>query len=192
MSSSHEIERAERLLRERAQDAIFLDVDSDTASHDGQKSYFGGLPRMRQGIDWPLVLRREEDGAGQGPVVPTFLGQVDLGALPPVPQRGLLPPRGTLYFFCNTQFIDVGNPACKVLYDPQPCDDFTERQPPPTLMKIGGNRGDVPKLFAGDNPRVASFKPIRLRHGPSYPDYELLDSAWETKKAFERLWPFDY
>lgn len=192
MSSSHEIERAERLLRKRAEDAVFMDVASDASSPNGQKSYFGGLPRMRQGVDWPLLLRREEDGLGQGPIVPTFLGQVDLGALPPVPQRGLLPPRGTLYFFCNTQFIDVGDPACKVLYDPEPCDDFTERQPPPGLMKIGGNRGDAPKLPADADQKVASFRPIRFRHGSSYPHYELLDGAWETKKAFERLWPFDY
>jgi hypothetical protein len=147
---------------------------------------------MRQGADWPVVPRREEDGTGQAPIVPTFLGQVDLGALPPVPQRNLLPSRGTLYFFCNTQFFDLGDPACKVLYDPHPCDDFTEQQPPSGLMNIGGNHIDAPKLAAGGDPKVASFKPIRFRHGPSYPDYELLDGEWETKQAFERLCPFDY
>src|SRR5437773_1295896 len=57
-------------------------------------SFFGGVPLAPDDLDWPMIHNRE------GLLEPlTFMGQIDLGALPDGPVRSLLPAQGYLYFF---------------------------------------------------------------------------------------------
>ena len=105
---------------------------------DDSLSYFGGLPRLPPGLEWPTVQRREEDGDGDGPVYPTFLAQLDLASMPYWRGRELLPAFGTIYIFCNTQYVGVGDPLCKILYFKGSSRDLPERAPPQGLMRIGG------------------------------------------------------
>ncbi|PBC11632.1 DUF1963 domain-containing protein [Mesorhizobium sp. WSM3859] len=57
-------------------------------------SFFGSVPLAPDDLDWPMIHNRK------GLLEPlTFMGQVDLGALPDGPARSLLPAHGYLYFF---------------------------------------------------------------------------------------------
>jgi Domain of unknown function (DUF1963) len=126
------------LLAEKDESALILHRAPFPRPDDPALSYLGGLPRLPQGVRWPRVRRRDEDGEGSGDIAPTFVGQIDLADLPESCLRSGLPKRGTLYFFCNTQFVDVGDPSCKVIYHPESSGDFPECAPPADLMRLGG------------------------------------------------------
>ena len=57
-------------------------------------SFFGGVPLAPDDLDWPMIHNRK----GLLELL-TFMGQVNLGALPDGPARSLLPAHGYLYFF---------------------------------------------------------------------------------------------
>lgn len=99
-------------------------------------SYFGGAPRLPAELPWPTV-RRE----GGETVAMTFLCQIDLSALPSVPEGRALPERGLLYFFANTEFetlpLEIKDPSVCVLYA-DASRDTPLRAPPDNLMRLGG------------------------------------------------------
>ncbi len=188
------VEKAKRRLQRLAQAAVSIEPGVELGPNHGERSFFGGLPRLPPGIAWPEVRRRSEDGDGEGAIAPTFLCQVDLSALPPVPQRRLLPTRGTLYFFCNTQFVDVGDPECRVIFHPEPCDPFQDSPPPCNLMRLGGTIEPIMNEYADDDvrSRVERCRSMVFRHHRSYPNTHLVDGLDETQAAFDQLWPFNY
>jgi hypothetical protein len=118
---------------------------------DDSLSYLGGLPRLPPNLDWPMVQRREEDGQGDGPIYPNFIAQLDLESLPFWRGRDLLPTFGTIYIFCNTQFTEVGDPYCKILYFEGSSRDLPERTPPQGLMRIGGTYDKLFRSWLSDD-----------------------------------------
>jgi uncharacterized protein YwqG len=196
MVDEAEIERAIRSFSAKARDAVLLDCGEPLdPAQTSARSYFGGLPRLPATMEWPQVARREEDGEGEGPIAPTFLCQIDLAALPPVPQRHLLPPKGTVYFFCNTQFVSVGDPACRVLYHPGDSDGLDERQPPNNLMRMGGiyDARLLPQYGDDDvRAKVDVKREMKFRVGPSYPQAYQVGDTDAHELAYKRLAPFDH
>jgi Domain of unknown function (DUF1963) len=138
------------------------------------RSYFGGLPKLPPGFDWPRAEGVEED-----PVALTFIAQIDLTEVPNVERRRLLPKTGTLYFFCSSVFEGEGAPPCRVLYHAAKTDALPERAPPPDLMPLAGNGGDYQVKWLDPRSDFHSkvefkypisflpFRDIPAQHGPA-------------------------
>ncbi|MEZ5957268.1 MAG: DUF1963 domain-containing protein [Hyphomonadaceae bacterium] len=126
--------------------------------NDPSLSYFGGLPRLPPHLAWPSLARRAEDGAGEGPIAPTFIAQIDVSDLPLWIGRDEFPPAGTIYVFCNTQFVDVGDPGCVVLYHAGCSANFPECSPPDNLMRIGGDYDGIRKGWLTSREAGVDFK----------------------------------
>lgn len=126
--------------------------------NDPSLSYFGGLPRLPPHLAWPSLARRAEDGAGEGPIAPTFIAQIDLSNLPLWIGRDQFPLNGTIYIFCNTQFVDVGDPGCAVLYHDGSSESFAECLPPPNLMRVGGDYDGIRKGWLTSREAGVDFK----------------------------------
>lgn len=148
--------------------------------NDPSLSYFGGLPRLPPHLDWPSLPRRPEDGAGAGPIAPTFIAQIDVADLPLWIGRDHFPPSGTIYIFCNTQFVDVGDPGCVALYHDGTSADFEERSPPANLMRIGGDYDQIQRCWLSSRDAGVDFKyGMRFEVFPAaIPDDEEWEPDW--------------
>jgi uncharacterized protein YwqG len=114
--------------------AIFVAVDArplpDFTPYPS--SYFGGLPHMPEGLQWPMYQDREGWPAREQ----TFIAQIDLADLPVIAGSDL-PERGKLLFFSYTGFSGLPtdrNDWARIIYVP---DGETHlRQWPPTLWDM--------------------------------------------------------
>lgn len=176
---------------------------STPSPNDASTSYFGGLPRLPPEFAWPTVPRRQEDGDGDGPVVPTFIAQIDLSTLPFWRGRELFPDTGTIYVFCNTQFCDVGDPYCRILYYKGSSATLPERPPPPGLMRVGGTYDyHARSWLCDDDPLVGvdhkfglhfEWVPRKLpdhEHPPfDHPEWCVAHRLYSTHPLLMRSWP---
>src|SRR6185503_17271507 len=112
LSKSEDGEPREREFPDKRHTRLIIHRAPTSRPGDPSLNFFGGLPRLPPSLEWPNVPRREEDGEGDVRVVPNFIAQIDLSTLPSFNGRKLLPENGTIFFFCNTQFVDVGDPSC--------------------------------------------------------------------------------
>ncbi|MBL8544774.1 MAG: DUF1963 domain-containing protein [Hyphomonadaceae bacterium] len=141
--------------------------------NDPSLTYFGGLPRLPSHLDWPSLPRRPEDGDGEGPVALTFIAQIHVADLPLWIGREFFPLAGTIYIFCNTQFVDVGDPGCVVLYHNGSPSGFEERLPPSNLMRIGGDYDHIQRCWLSGRDAGVDFKyPIGFEVFPKAPTVE--------------------
>lgn len=115
----------------------------------------GGLPRMPEGMDWPVW-------EGHGPLA--FVAEVDCAALPGEQLDIPLPADGRLAFFYygdedDDALVDTSDPAtwagARVLHLPPESSDAPERSAPTGLTPY---------------PEV----PLTVRVGPSAPDFDSL------------------
>lgn len=96
----------------------------------GSNSFFGGLPRVRHALDWPL-------GHDGRPL--HFVAQIDLAQVPPATGREGLPTSGLLLVFLE---LDWGaQPSFRVLHDPAGTGPLHEIAPPQTLAPAYGSAG---------------------------------------------------
>lgn len=144
------------------------------------KSYLGGLPRMPTHYAWPFETPFDE------PRSLTFVAQIDLSDIPAFPERHLLPPAGTLYFFVSSDFDGVGDPPCQVLYFDGDARTLPVYPPPDNLMLLGGSLQYCSRFWLDPekDPRAkVEFKyPLSFVVTESYPEEEdprQLD-AWQT------------
>lgn len=94
-------DRAEQLLDRHQRTAILLrEPYPPPAPAEAGSSYFGGLPRLPEGFDWPYL---------DAEVPLHFLAQIDFSELP---GNDLLPDRGVLFFFAWTMTSRTGV-ACR-------------------------------------------------------------------------------
>jgi hypothetical protein len=114
-------------LKRASKHAILLDVSSRplAASTPDPSSYFGGLPYLPDGADWPSRV----DHRGEAGFL-TFIGQIDLSDLPAIPGSPL-PADGVLLFFVDTSWDE--RPAHKVIFVP-PGDRPAHARPAPKGM----------------------------------------------------------
>jgi uncharacterized protein YwqG len=124
-------------------------------------SFFGGLPRLPKGLDWPY-----SDLLGKHI---TFLAQIDLGSLPTFQWRSRLPEEGTLFFFVNTdlgEYQPEKETWARVLFSEKSCLDDDERQAPSDLMPIyGASNGHYVRWLTHDDLDSPSA-PRQLPHWP--------------------------
>jgi hypothetical protein len=153
-----------------------LPIPEDTPA----KSYLGGLPRMPAHFEWPVESFFDELRSL------TFVAQIDLSELPEFPERGLLPAKGTLYFFVSSDFDGVGEPPCKVLYFEGDATALPVFPPPDNLMLLAGNLYYCSRFWLDENrdPRAkVEFKyPLSFVITESFPEEEgarQLD-AWQA------------
>ena len=113
----------ERLIRANSRSAIMLDV-ADTQTG---KSKLGGLPDLAPGLEWPswkdLPL--------------AFIAQIDLAALPRLPETDCFPAEGVLYFFFDQEQSTWGSNrsdlgSWQVIYAPN-VSALAQASPPPGL-----------------------------------------------------------
>ena len=118
-------------------------------------SFLGGAPLGPDELDWPMIHNRE------GLVEPlTFMGQIDLGTVPPGPRRSILPEQGYLYFFAPMS----GN------FDAS-ANHFVVRFAPGKAKKTWGpqhNPGFLQPIDGASNARYR-FAWMNWRDKPSYP-----------------------
>ncbi len=120
-------------------------------------SFFGGVPLAPDGdgFDFPMIHNRE------GSLEPlTFMGQIDLSALPEGPGRGLLPKMGYLYFFAPmSRTFDAS------------AMHFCVRYVPRRVGKDWGPKGDLLALSSIDEPVELPhlFPWMNWRDKPHYP-----------------------
>ena len=84
-------------------------------------SAFGGLPHLPADVPWPLNRN--------GQPLP-FILELDLAALPHIPDLALLPSEGALYLFMEYD-LDEGELEVKLVYQPIELAKVPEREAPP-------------------------------------------------------------
>lgn len=129
-----------RLLNGTAAETLLLTRPWPPRGDARATSYFGGLPTLPERLAWP------EAEAGHLP----FVAQIDLGRLPEVPLRRLLPPRGALYFFWNPQedATALNGPWPNVLFAEEDPALLPVRAAPPRLMLPYGDDSSYVFRFA--------------------------------------------
>lgn len=154
-----------------ARDAVFFEPIFPQFYDVRPTSFFGGLPLLPPEMDWPVSnivvdinTRNESNSKRQiteilEPVAPTFLGQIDLRALPHEADTSPLPKEGTLYFFFDSATLDMDLPGTpgtggRVLYWPGDSSTFEERGEPALLRDCYGD---------------AAYYCFRWLNGPPYP-----------------------
>jgi uncharacterized protein YwqG len=151
-------------------------------------SYFGGLPRLPDGLNWPY-----SDYIGRHV---SFLAQIDLASLPAIQWRSRLPAQGTLFFFVNTAFDRYEPKKDKwghVLFAPQACIDLEERQAPSDLMPIHGDSiAYTVKWLAHDHrdspaaPRLFPCWPVEARIVRTFSTLAPNEEIREAREVEER------
>jgi hypothetical protein len=173
---------------ESASDDIVLVRTFPPVKSGRAPSYFGGLPRLPGGLDWPY-----SDYIGQHV---SFLAQIDLASLPAIQWRSRLPAQGTLFFFVNTAFDRYEPKKDKwghVLFAPHACFDLEERQAPSDLMPIhGGSIAYTVKWLAHDHrdspaaPRLFPRWPVDARILRTFSTQAPTEEIRRARKAEER------
>ena len=157
-------------------------------------SYFGGLPKLPNGVAWPEY---EQDGARQAM---TFLGQIDLSELPDA-GRNSFPEAGRLLFFAYSDFSMLMEPErkdwAKVIYLSAQDPEAQDHEAPDNLMQLGASYPN--QWFAGEDdgwiaeraarPRVARRYAMRFAAYVSYPDTDGMAPAagWDHGSLHEEL-----
>jgi uncharacterized protein YwqG len=146
-------------------------------------SQIGGFPNWP--ADWPWPSITFEDGREASL---DFLAQVNLGELPNVEQRELLPKDGMLYFFALAESHEpldsLGRDAWRVLYYPGDASAFPRRPPP---VNVGWNLDEMDHI----RPPTAEFRdPDRNELIPRCPVRPIAAPTWEPseREDADQLW----
>lgn len=149
------------ILDRTARQAVALLEGAPSPAMDSARSWFGGLPKMPAGLDWP---RRRST---RKPM--TFLAQVDLSEIPETARPQDLPKTGTLWFFATIDYVMEEPEQVAVLYRPAGSEPWPERAPPKDLGPV--REDEWPHdIFPEGDPRasIAIKTPMRLVAHKSY------------------------
>jgi uncharacterized protein YwqG len=91
------------------------------------RSYIGGLPRLREDLDWPVNTTTG--------LPLSFIAQVDLRDVPR-PRGIFFPAEGVLWFFADFYDRFPGGEQTRVLFDPHPHTTARERESPANLPPL--------------------------------------------------------
>jgi uncharacterized protein YwqG len=123
-----------RLLHETAANTIAFAHVFPPRHDEATSTFFGGLPFMPSGFEWPRSALKN--------VPLSFLGQVDCAALPGVGSRHFLPHEGVLCFFVDWDLFEGLHAANEttgyVQYASGPATSFREATPPADLPPLYG------------------------------------------------------
>jgi hypothetical protein len=116
-------DRVQAWLRANSRPAIAV-LRELPGANPSATSWFGGLPRMPEELEWPRIDR--------GPMF--LIAQIDLADLPENAPRGGLPSTGVLWFF--GAFDEEWEFDVAVRYDPRSHQQWPERRPPRGMRRI--------------------------------------------------------
>lgn len=122
-------------------------------------NYFGGLPQLPEGLDWP------RDGQNQ-PL--HFLMQIDMASLPRGEELPDMPATGTVFVFHDA--FDDEQSSIQTLYTAHPVTDLPPCAPPEDLAPLAP-RGRYSRPNLGcfcnwyERDRIELFKGIDVQHG---------------------------
>lgn len=173
--------------------------------HQSKKvnSYFGGQPRLPTEFAWPTEDGVECDGSAF-PIALTFIGQIDLSEIPRAPGRpGLLPDRGTLFFFFNSLWCDATldneSPGLsRVLFYPGETASLPTRTEPDNLISCYGDEAGThypwlkyTRTGPYQYPRSFPLWPVEVHNVTGYnddsPSLQSIDEA-EQRDAHSVWW----
>lgn len=134
-------------------------------------SQIGGFPNWPADWKWPSMIFEDGKEASLD-----FLAQVNLGELPDVELRGLLPKRGMLYFDALSQSHEplgiLGRDAWRVLYYPGDASAFPRRPPPANvgwnLDEMNHTRSPAPEFRDPDRRELIPRCAVRPIAAPSW------------------------
>ncbi|MDG2528480.1 DUF1963 domain-containing protein [Caulobacter endophyticus] len=144
-----------KVLDRTARQAVALLEDAPGPRSADARSWFGGLPRMPAGLDWPRQRSTRK------PM--TFLAQVDLAEVPDAARPPGMPKTGTLWFFAALDYLMEEREQVAVLYRPARREPWPERAPPKDLGPVREDAWPYDAFPKGD-PRASIIlkTPMRL------------------------------
>ena len=172
------------LAEERAREALLFRRIYPPRHDGGGPSYFGGEPCLPRGVDWP------RDSAGEGM---SFFGQIDCAEFPACAERHLLPDRGLLYFFGNTEFGERVEQGRVIYYDGEAA-DLTPVPPPAHVKPCFGGYWTYTFPWLEHRPEAAprsfpkwSVEPLVAQTYPSQTVLEMEEAPEGLDEACESL-----
>lgn len=142
------------------------------------ESKFGGKPYLPADFQWPYYVGEDYDGVKKNRPL-TFLAQIDLSEAHPFDRDGVLPDKGMLYFFYETETMKWGfdpeDKGCARVYYFEKTEGFTALNAPEELS----DEFVIPeiRMSFGSGKSILSYEEMDI-HIPSYDmdydDYEKL------------------
>ena len=173
----------EVLLAAEARPAIFLRRHWPPQDPAPQNSWLGGLPRLPEGVDWPINP--------QSGLALHHLAQIDLTEMPRIDSETPLPAQGMLWFFADIDEeldwdVGPGMAQARVLYH----DRSTAGQP---LCAAPANLPEVDHSGKSMHSRAWSFRPARFAVYPRWPLTGHATTTWPLDSLPAGLsWDSDY
>lgn len=156
--------RIRKVLLRTAEEAIAFRHVFPPRHDAAPTTFFGGLPRVPDGFEWPCGLV-PGNAPGTPPArPPTFLGQVDCAELPKTGLRDFLPGDGALLFFVRWELLEgdeggvaVGDLVHHVPGSPR---EWREAPPPAGLPPCYGENAEYQHEWLEHTDRSARGYPM--------------------------------